>query len=65
MYSSVSGSGKTVSLLELKRTLNNDNKNLNIAVAYLGFNTEMNLTDEEETHIANHPKYQGLREVLA
>jgi hypothetical protein len=47
VYSSVSGTGKTVSMLELKNTLKGHLPGTNTIVSYLGFNCQLDLTDEE------------------
>ncbi len=64
VYSSVSGTGKTVSMLELKRLLHKENRR--IAVAYLGFNCCLGLLKEEKDHMkASSDFTEGAREVLA
>ncbi|CAE7640067.1 unnamed protein product, partial [Symbiodinium microadriaticum] len=62
VYSSVSGSGKTVSMLELKRSLAEGLGD--VVVAYLGFNTDLMLHDNERRHIEQHAG-RGAKEVLA
>ena len=53
VYSSVSGSGKTVSMLELKSKLElpAHAKSGSVVVAYLGFNSGLELLEEEMEHI--------------
>jgi hypothetical protein len=63
VYSCVSGSGKTVSFLRLKETLLEESGKKPI-VAYLGFNTNLMLSIEEEDHITLKGQ-GGAREVLA
>ena len=58
VYSSVSGTGKTVSFLALK-----DDKQ-KVTVAYLGFNTELTLCGDEKLHIIARGE-EGAAEVLA
>lgn len=64
VYSSVSGSGKTVSMLQLKNTLPNKIYRRPVTVAYLGFNTQLKLGNEEKRHILFHQE-PGAEEVLA
>ena len=51
VYSSVSGTGKTVSLLELKEKFKNEEKiqnmNVKVVLAYLGFTSGLQLVDKE------------------
>ena len=63
MYSSVSGTGKTVSMLQLKSKLKEVNE-VPVIVAYLGFNTELQLSDVESQYIKTHEQ-TGAKEVLA
>lgn len=67
VYSSVSGTGKTVSMLELKRLLRKDNQQ--VVVAYLGFNCCLGLLQEEKDYLRKKPGpswfIERAREVLA
>jgi hypothetical protein len=62
VYSSVSGSGKTISMLELKSRLKEVTPDP-IVVAYLGFNTNLELSGFEKEFITN--KFEGAERVLA
>lgn len=66
VYSTVSGTGKTVSMLQLKEHLRGDSyfESTVIIVAYLGFNDLLQLTDGERRLIRNE-KVEGARKVLA
>ena len=64
VYSSVSGSGKTVSMLHLKTSLRETLPHMRVIVAYLGFNANLMLDDEELTYLDKNPK-TGVQEVLA
>jgi hypothetical protein len=64
VYSSVSGTGKTVSMLQLKDKLPKVLKGAPVVVAYLGFNVALSLDREEEEHISNY-RDKGARDVLA
>lgn len=63
VYSSVSGTGKTVSMLVLKEKLKDDKKRT-IVVAYLGFNSCLKLTEAERWHIIQFGTF-GAEQVLA
>ena len=69
VYSSVSGSGKTVSMLELKSKLPKEVNNVPVVVAYLGFCTGLELLHEEEQYIRDEQEQgagvKGAGEVLA
>ena len=64
VYSSVSGTGKTVALLELKEKLKNEEKiqnmNVKVVLAFLGFNSCLQLVEKEEEHIleTSPPSYE-------
>ena len=64
VYSSVSGSGKTVSMLRLKEKLPSSFPGVNVVVAYLGFNCALQLHEEEGDHIQIRGD-RGVMEVLA
>lgn len=66
VYSSVSGSGKTISFLQLKETLKPFalEKKIQIVVAYLGFNTRLALNHREQEHIHKN-LVTGVADVLA
>ena len=60
----MSGSGKTVSMLHLKTSLRESLPGMRVIVAYLGFNANLMLDDEELTYLDKNPK-TGVQEVLA
>ena len=64
VYSSVSGSGKTVSMLHLKTSLWESLPAMQVIVAYLGFNVSLMLDDVELAYLDKNPK-TGLQQVLA
>ena len=64
VYSSVSGSGKTVSMLHLKSSLRESLPGMRVIVAYLGFNVRLMLDDVELMYLDKYPK-TGVQEVLA
>ena len=64
IYSSVSGSGKTVSMLHLKSSLQESFPRMRVIVAYLGFNVSLMLDDVELMYLDKNPK-TGVQEVLA
>ena len=64
VYSSVSGSGKTVSMLHLKNSLRESLPHMRVIVAYLGFNVSLMLDDVELMYLDKNPK-TGVQEVLA
>ena len=65
VYSSVSGSGKTVSMLHLKTSLR-DLPDMQVIVAYLGFDARLRLKKEEREYIDEKKDVlTGAEEVLA
>ena len=66
VYSSVSGSGKTVSMLHLKSSLRESLPRMRVIVAYLGFNVSLFLNTEEREYIDEKKDVlTGAEEVLA
>ena len=66
VYSSVSGTGKTVSMLELKRLLSKEDNDRCVVVSYLGFNCCLGLLKEELDHMLSNANFvDGAKEVLA
>ena len=66
VYSSVSGSGKTVSMLHLKSSLRESLPGMRVIVAYLGFNVSLVLSMEEIDYIKlYHSEINGAMRVLA
>jgi hypothetical protein len=63
VYSSVSRTGKTVSMLQLKAKLPKDIKGP-VVVAYLGFNVDLDLNYGEKDHILRY-RNKGVEDVLA
>lgn len=62
VYSSVSGTGKTVSMLQLKSSVKEVN-GIKVIVAYLGFNTGLHVNKVEKEHIKQNGT-EGAAEVL-
>ena len=64
VYSSVQGTGKTVSMLRLKEHLQETPPDLHLVVSYLGFGSNLPLT-EGETFVIHTEGSIGARKVLA